>query len=106
MGVYEGMVFGESNTWGELCANPTKAKKLTNVRSAGADESLRLRPPRRLSLEDYLSYMTQDEIIEVTPEDIRLRKFELSKTERQKTKKNAEKSHNNATTGVLGPSEL
>jgi len=72
--VYEGMVLGENNKQGELGVNPCKAKKLTNVRSTGAEEKVALTPPRRMTIEEMISYMDADEVIEVTPNDIRLRK--------------------------------
>lgn len=68
------MVIGENSRPGDLDVNPCKGKKLTNVRAAGTDEAIRLQPPRRLSLEEYITYMGQDEVLEVTPNAIRLRK--------------------------------
>lgn len=72
--VYEGMVIGENNHRGDLDMNPVKGKKLTNVRSVMAEEQVRLSPPRRMSVEEVISYMDEDEVIEVTPKNIRLRK--------------------------------
>ena len=72
--VYEGMVIGENSHRGDLDMNPVKGKKLTNVRSVMAEEQVRLSPPRRMSVEEVISYMDEDEVIEVTPKNIRLRK--------------------------------
>ena len=81
--VYEGMVVGENARGEDLDVNATKEKKLTNVRSASADELVRLIPPRPLSLEQALEFIRADECVEVTPRSIRLRKVELSATKRQ-----------------------
>jgi GTP-binding protein len=72
--VYVGMVVGENNRAGDLNVNVCKNKKLTNVRSAGADDALNLTPPRKLTLEDALEYIGEDELVEITPKNIRLRK--------------------------------
>ena len=72
--VYEGMVLGECARSGEMDVNPTKAKKLTNMRSTGAEEKVSLSPPKRMTVEEVISYMDEDEVIEVTPKSIRLRK--------------------------------
>jgi len=72
--VYEGMVVGENSKAGDMDVNPCKAKKLTNVRSTGAEEKVVLPPPMRLSVEELISYVDQDEVIEVTPKSVRLRK--------------------------------
>src|SRR5215216_1369972 len=81
--VYEGMVVGENARGEDLDVNPTKEKKLTNMRSANADELVRLIPPRPLSLEQALEFIREAECVEVTPKSIRLRKAELSATKRQ-----------------------
>jgi GTP-binding protein len=81
--VYEGMVVGENARAEDLDVNPTKEKKLTNMRSATADELVRLIPPRPLSLEQALEFIADDECVEVTPEHVRLRKVELSAQKRQ-----------------------
>jgi len=75
--VYAGMVVGEHSRPGDLEVNPCKEKKLSNVRSTGAEEKVNLPPPRRLTLEDYITYMGPGEMLEVTPHGIRLRKQEL-----------------------------
>ncbi len=81
--VYEGMIVGENARAEDLDVNATKEKKLTNMRAASSDETLRLIPPRPLSLEQALELIRDDECVEVTPEHIRLRKVELSATKRQ-----------------------
>ena len=75
--VYKGMIVGENAKNDDLDVNPLKAKQLTNIRAAGKDEAVRLTTPRRLSLEQAISYIDEDELVEVTPKSIRLRKKEL-----------------------------
>ena len=82
--VYEGMVVGENSRSGDMPVNPTKEKKLTNIRAAHADKNIILKPPRLLSLEEALEYIEEDELVEVTPGKIRLRKTVLSAAERRK----------------------
>jgi GTP-binding protein len=72
--VYEGMIVGENNRPQNLDLNVTKEKKLTNMRAAAADELERLPPPRDMSLEEAIEFIREDELIEITPEDFRLRK--------------------------------
>ncbi len=81
--VYEGMIVGENARADDLDVNPTKEKKLTNMRSSTADELVRLIPPRLLSLEQALEFIGDDECVEVTPDHVRLRKAELSAQKRQ-----------------------
>ena len=81
--VYEGMIVGENSRVDDMDVNITKEKKLTNIRSAGADELERLVPPRRLSLEQSLEFCREDECVEVTPEAVRLRKVVLDASERE-----------------------
>jgi GTP-binding protein TypA/BipA len=81
--IYEGMVVGENARAQDLDVNPTKEKKLTNMRSSTADELVRLIPPRLLSLEQALEFIGADECVEVTPAHVRLRKAELSAQKRQ-----------------------
>jgi GTP-binding protein len=81
--VYEGMVVGENARAEDLDVNPTKEKKLTNMRSSSSDELVRLIPPRSLSLEQALEFIGEDECVEVTPTNVRLRKTELSAQKRQ-----------------------
>ncbi len=75
--VYEGMIVGENAKPNDLDVNPLKAKQLTNIRAAGKDEAVRLTPPKRLTLEQAISYIDDDELVEVTPKSIRLRKIAL-----------------------------
>jgi GTP-binding protein len=80
--VYEGMVVGENARSDDLDVNPTKEKKLTNMRSSTSDELVRLIPPRPLSLEQALEFIREDECVEVTPTNVRLRKVELTAQKR------------------------
>jgi GTP-binding protein len=80
--LYEGMIVGENSRADDLDVNATKEKKLTNMRAAASDETVRLIPPRPLSLEQALEMIRDDECVEVTPKSIRLRKVELSQTKR------------------------
>ncbi len=82
--VYEGMIVGENSRENDLNVNPTKEKKLTNIRAAGSDRNILLKPPRRLSLEAALEYIEEDELVEVTPNQIRLRKILLTEAERRR----------------------
>jgi GTP-binding protein len=81
--VYEGMIFGEHNRAQDLNANPCKEKKLTNVRAAGRDENVVLTPVRPMTLERAIHFIREDEMVEVTPKNIRLRKSVLSAQKRQ-----------------------
>ena len=82
--IYEGMVIGEHCRPGDLDVNPAKGKKLTNMRASGSDDAVLLEPPRAITLELALEYIEDDELIEVTPRAIRLRKRALSQNERKK----------------------
>lgn len=84
--IYEGQVVGENSRPGDLVINLTKTKKLSNMRSAGADEKLKLVPPKVFSLEEALEYIQEDEYVEVTPESIRLRKVLLKEHERKRSR--------------------
>ncbi len=84
--VYPGMIIGENARENDLEVNPVKEKKLSNVRSSGADEAIRLVPPRRLSLEQSIEFIDDDELVEVTPGSIRLRKKVLDPNMRKRTK--------------------
>ncbi|TNE41293.1 MAG: translational GTPase TypA [Alphaproteobacteria bacterium] len=75
--VYQGMIIGEHSRSNDLDVNPLKAKQLTNIRAAGKDDAIKLTTPRRLSLEEAIAYINDDELVEVTPQNIRLRKREL-----------------------------
>jgi len=81
---YEGMIIGENARWDDLDVNPIKGKQLTNVRAAGKDEAVRLTPPRQMSLEQAIAYIGDDELVEVTPKSIRLRKQILNPSFRKK----------------------
>ncbi|MCK0753375.1 translational GTPase TypA [Chromohalobacter japonicus] len=85
--VYEGMLIGINNRADDMAVNPTKAKKLDNMRSAGTDEALVLTPPIRFSLEQAIEFLDDDELVEITPEHIRLRKKHLTENERKRAKK-------------------
>lgn len=89
--VYEGMLVGENSRPGDMDVNPTKEKKLTNMRSKSSDENIQLEPPRDLTLEGALEYIEEDELIEVTPEAIRLRKRFLSANDRKKLSREAKR---------------
>ena len=80
--VYEGMVIGERNKPGDLYVNITKEKHLTNMRASSSDATVTLRPPRRMSLDQSIEFIAEDELIEVTPQSIRLCKMELDKSKR------------------------
>jgi GTP-binding protein len=82
--VYEGMIVGENARPGDMDVNPTKEKKLTNIRTKASDENVQLEPPRVLTLEGALEYIEDDELIEVTPRAIRLRKRLLGGIDRKK----------------------
>jgi GTP-binding protein len=82
--VYEGMIVGENARAGDLDVNVTREKKLTNMRAAGADEALRLAPPRRMTLDLALEWIDNDELVEVTPTTIRIRKRVLKANQRPK----------------------
>jgi len=87
--VYQGMIIGENSRTGDLDVNPLKAKQLTNIRAAGKDDAVRLSPPRRLALEAALTYIEDDELVEVTPRSIRLRKRLLLPHERKRASRAA-----------------
>ena len=89
--VYEGMIVGENSRPGDMDVNPTKEKKLTNMRTTGTDENIRLEPPRELTLEGALEYIEDDELIEVTPKSIRLRKRLLAQSDRKKISREAKR---------------
>ncbi len=82
--VYEGMVVGEHSKENDLVVNVCKTKKLTNMRAAGSDDAVKLAPPRKLTLEQALDYISEDEYVEVTPNFIRLRKKYLTDNERRR----------------------
>ena len=88
--VYEGMILGEHSRGNDLDVNPIKEKKLTNIRAAGKDDAMLLIPPRRMSLEQAIAYIEDDELVEVTPGAIRLRKRYLDPHERKRADRRAE----------------
>ena len=85
--VYPGMILGERNRPEDLNVNITKEKKLTNMRAAGSDNTVNLRPPKRLSLDQSIEFIAEDELVEITPESIRLRKMELDQNKRMAARK-------------------
>ena len=87
--VYVGLILGEHSRDSDLDVNPIKEKKLTNIRAAGKDEAMLLIPPRRMSLEQAIAYIEDDELVEVTPTAIRLRKRYLDPNERKRNEKRA-----------------
>ncbi|MDD3066357.1 MAG: translational GTPase TypA [Candidatus Gracilibacteria bacterium] len=84
--VYEGMIIGENSREGDMIVNPLKGKKLSNMRASGSDDALKLIPPRKMSLELAIEYVADDELVEVTPSKIRLRKKLLTEVERKRSK--------------------
>ena len=85
--VYDGMIIGERNRDGDLNVNITREKKLTNMRASGSDNTVTLRPPKQLSLDQYIEFIAEDELVEITPENLRLRKMELDQNKRASQKK-------------------
>jgi len=85
--IYVGMILGEHSRDSDLDVNAVKEKKLTNIRAAGKDEAMLLIPPRRMSLEQAIAYIEDDELVEVTPSAIRLRKRYLDPNERKRFEK-------------------
>ena len=84
--VYEGMIIGEASRPGEMQVNPTKAKELTNIRTHSSDEAIKLKPPIDLSLDLAIEWIADDELVEVTPSSIRVRKRHLQESERRRLK--------------------
>lgn len=82
--VYEGMIIGEASRPDEMVVNPTKAKELTNIRTHATDEAIKLRPPRQLTLELAIEWIADDELVEITPDAIRVRKRHLEESERRR----------------------
>jgi GTP-binding protein len=83
--IYEGQVIGENSRAGDMIVNVTKTKKMSNMRSSGADEKVRLAPPKIFSLEECLEYIQGDEYVEVTPQNLRIRKILLKETDRKRS---------------------
>ncbi|AOR78347.1 translational GTPase TypA [Novosphingobium resinovorum] len=88
--IYEGMLIGENAKTDDLEVNPMKSKQLTNFRSTGKDDAIRLTPPRVMTLEQAIAYIDDDEMVEVTPQSIRLRKVHLDPNERKKQSRKKE----------------
>ncbi|MEO8270982.1 MAG: translational GTPase TypA, partial [Aureliella sp.] len=82
--IYEGQIVGENARDADMVVNPCREKKLTNIRAAGSDENVILKPPRMLSLEAALEYIEDDELVEITPHSIRLRKIGLRESDRRR----------------------
>ena len=87
--VYSGMILGEHNKGNDLEVNPLKAKQLTNFRASGKDDSIDLTPPMKMTLERAIPYIADDELVEVTPKSIRLRKRYLDPHERKRMARRA-----------------
>ncbi|PKM79176.1 MAG: translational GTPase TypA, partial [Firmicutes bacterium HGW-Firmicutes-13] len=87
--VYEGMIVGVNNKDKDLEVNVCKRKQLTNMRASGSEDTVKLKEPRLLSLEDAIEFIEDDELVEITPKNIRLRKKCLNKNERDRHKKQA-----------------
>ncbi len=85
--IYEGQVIGENSRANDLVVNVTKTKKMSNMRSSGADDKVKLAPPKQFSLEECLEYIQGDEYVEVTPESLRMRKIHLKETDRKRVGK-------------------
>jgi GTP-binding protein len=90
--VYEGMVIGENSRGQDMPINICKKKHLSNVRASGGDMEIRLTPPRRMSLDEAIEYLSDDELLEVTPESYRIRKRILNTTERGRVTKKAKEA--------------
>jgi GTP-binding protein len=99
--VYQGMIVGENSRSGDMDVNATKEKKLTNIRTHSHDESLRLTPARPITLESALEFIAADELVEVTPSSIRLRKRMLSQHDRRREVGRAEDLRRASERGVL-----
>ena len=85
--LYEGMIVGVNNKGSDLVVNAVREKKLTNIRAAGSDQAIQLTPPREMTLEFALEFISDDELVEVTPKSIRLRKLYLTENERKQAAK-------------------
>jgi len=81
--LYQGQIIGEHSRENDLVVNPGRGKKLTNLRASGSDENIVLTTPVKMSLEDYIAFINDDELVELTPRSIRLRKIKLKESERK-----------------------
>jgi GTP-binding protein len=86
--VYEGMIVGQNSRNEDMIVNPCKAKRVSNMRAAGSDEAIKLSPHRVFTLEEALEWINDDELVEITPTDIRLRKKILGELERRRSGRN------------------
>mmetsp|Transcript_10936 Transcript_10936/g.19977 ORF Transcript_10936/g.19977 Transcript_10936/m.19977 type:complete len:829 (+) Transcript_10936:147-2633(+) len=100
--VYPGMVIGENNKAGDLEVNPVRGKQLTNMRTQSKEEKMYLAPPKRMSVEELIGYMNEDEVIEVTPLSVRLRKLELDAGERERAARKRKKQMDALRTNTKG----
>ncbi len=89
--IYAGMIVGENAKQGDLEVNVLKGKQLTNIRASGTDEAIRLSPPKLMNLEEMITYIDSDELVEVTPKSLRLRKKALDSNERKRIKRSKDK---------------
>ncbi|MCK5362586.1 MAG: translational GTPase TypA, partial [Gammaproteobacteria bacterium] len=87
--LYEGMIVGVNNKGGDMVVNAMREKKLTNMRAAGSDDAIQLTPPREMTLEFALEFIADDELVEITPKSIRLRKLHLKEIQRRQAAKRA-----------------
>jgi GTP-binding protein len=85
--VYEGMIIGEASRPHDMVVNATKAKELTNIRTHASDEAIKLKPARALTLETAIEWIADDELVEVTPTAVRVRKSHLTESERRRLSK-------------------
>jgi GTP-binding protein len=81
---YEGMIVGENSRDGDLIVNVQKGKQLSNIRASGSDKAIKFAPAQKLNLEEFLEFIDDDELLEVTPKNIRLRKMHLKEIERKR----------------------
>ena len=82
--VYEGMIVGQNSRSDDMIVNPCKAKKASNMRAAGSDDAVKLSPFRKFSLEEALEYIQEDELVEITPNHMRMRKIQLDPLQRKR----------------------
>jgi GTP-binding protein len=101
--VYEGMIVGGQTRENDIAVNPCKTKQLTNMRSKSSDEALTLEPPTIFSLEQCLEYIQDDELLEVTPQTLRMRKRILNNNERMKSEKQTSKNAARQTLEQVNP---
>lgn len=93
--VYEGMIVGEHTKENDLVVNTCKGKKLTNMRAAGSDDNIKLAPAKKFTLELALEYISDDELVEITPNHLRLRKKYLSELDRRKLRNQLDRNLDN-----------